>query len=164
MVTLNDYGNLEIYLSNVYDIIISGANLDEFKRACLTDEIAEKTGLRGLPNLIIETIRQFLDESNSEVSDNTKLNKLIHEWNENIAPILGVKCNTFDEFAKSVANVAEEWIEYVEIAQEQDVQQQTFVDVNMLLNENNHLRLENKHKDEEINNLKACLAALGQTV
>lgn len=171
MATIKEYETLGIYINNIYDIIRNGANnLDELKRACLTDEVSVKTGLRGLPDSIIETIVQFLGKS---YDSSIKVNAVIDEWNTNVAPILtGVTCNSFDEFAMQVANVAGQCIKYksAESMQPQQPvpvqsqQNQMFVDVNTLVSENTYLKSLNASKDEEIKALRERLVALGQPV
>lgn len=107
----------------------------------------------------------------SSNSSNSKVETLINEWNDNVAPILtGVKCNSLDEFAMQVANVAGQCIKYKSMEtmhQQQSAQpqqNQMFVDVNTLISENNYLKSLNVSKDEEIKALKARLVALGQSV
>ena len=167
MATTEEYVNLALYLNNIYDIIRNGANsLGELKKVCHTVEVSEKTGLNGLPDFIIETISQFLGESSDSY---VKVNTLISEWNEHVAPIFGVRCNTFDEFAIQAATVSSQWAKYksAEAMQQQPVQtqqNQMFVDVNTLINENNYLKSLNVSKDEEIKSLRERLVALGQPV
>lgn len=106
----------------------------------------------------------------SSNSSNSKVETLINEWNDNVVPILtGVKCNSLDEFAMQVANVAGQCIKYksAEAMQQQPVQSQQnqmFVDVNTLIKENNYLKSLNASKDEEIKALRERLVALGQPV
>lgn len=168
MATTEEYVTLALHLNNIYDIIKNGANnLDELKKVCFTDEVSVKTGFRGLPDFIIETVSQFLGESSDS---SVKVNTLINEWNEHVAPIFGVKCNTFDEFAIQAATVSSQWAKYKSaeaMPQQQPVQpqqNQMFVNVNTLVSENTYLKSLNVSKDEEIKSLRERLVALGQPV
>ena len=120
---------------------------------------------------IVDAIR--IVKENLLVNDERwgKVTTLINEWNASVVPILtGVVCNSFEEFAMQVANVAGQCIKYKSAKEAmpqppvQPQQNQMFVDVNTLVSENTYLKSLNASKDEEIKSLRERLVALGQPV
>lgn len=173
MATLKDYGELGGFLQLVCQYLEAGCTVDELKKVYHDAEIGlidrNKTGVCFNECVIIksiETIKNWLGVTNN---DNLKVTTLINEWNEHVAPIFGVRCNTFDEFAIQAATVSSQWAKYksAEAMSQQPVQpqqNQMFVDVNTLVSENNYLKSLNTSKDEEIKVLRERLIALGQPV
>ena len=177
MATVNDYGVLGSLIVHLADPLGDKElySIEGLKKVYHDDTLGLLDEEVPYTEAIINEALNIVKDAFSVSCDNPKLDKLIYEWNENIASIIGVKCNTFEEFAEQVARVSSDWAKAVksaEIAQQQPVQQlapqsqsqQTFVDVNTLLSENTYLKLVNEHKDKEIDILKARLTALGQTV
>lgn len=174
MATLKDYGHLLGSLLDLIDQYLSfGCNIDELKKVYHDAEMGlidrNGTGICSNEKVItdsIETIKNWLGVTNN---DDLKVNTLINEWNEHVAPIFGVRCNTFDEFAIQAATVSSQWAKYksAEAMSQQPVQpqqNQMFVDVNTLISENNYLKSLNASKGEEIKALRERLVALGQPV
>lgn len=173
------YGMLGASLKDAADNIRNGAtNLDELKKVyhdancgIIDANNNQATFSEGTLFEVLETVKSFfVNNYGLNVNEDwTRVSTLINEWNEHVAPIFGVKCNTFDEFAIQAATVSSQWAKYKssEAMQQQPVQpqqNQMFVDVNTLISENNYLKSLNTSKDEEIKALKARLVALGQPV
>lgn len=175
MATVSSYGVLGSLIEDVAELLGNKElySIEGLKKVYHDDTLGLLNEEIPYTEAIINESLNIIKDAFSVSCDNPKLDKLIHEWNENIASIIGVKCNTFEEFAEQVARVSSDWAKYnsAEIMQQQYVQQQaqsqqqqTFVDVNTLLSENNYLKTINQQKDKEINTLKARLVALSQTV
>lgn len=169
MITQKDYEQIASLLKGIAQYFTSGVTIAELKSLydwnetqidhlalCEWSDVQES----------IELIKKAL----SSVVYDDKVITLINEWNEHVAPIFGVKCNTFDEFAIQAATVSSQWAKYKSaeaIPQQQQVQSQQnqmFIDVNTLVRENTYLKSLNASKDEEIKSLRERLVALGQTV
>lgn len=169
MITQKDYEQIASLLKGIAQYFTSGVTIAELKSLydwnetqidhlalCEWSDVQES----------IELIKKAL----SSVVYDDKVITLINEWNEHVAPIFGVKCNTFDEFAIQAATVSSQWAKYKSaeaIPQQQPVQpqqNQMFVDVNTLVSENTYLKSLNASKDEEIKSLRERLVALGQPV
>lgn len=169
MITQKDYEQIASLLKGMAQYFTSGVTIAELKSLydwnetqidhlalCEWSDVQES----------IELIKKAL----SSVVYDDKVITLINEWNEHVAPIFGVKCNTFDEFAIQAATVSSQWAKYKSaeaIPQQQPVQpqqNQMFVDVNTLVSENTYLKSLNASKDEEIKSLRERLVALGQPV
>lgn len=153
------------------DLISCGYSIENIKEAyCNISDITDVRGFRHneeFLNKALEIINKAFRCSDD--ANTSKVNTLINEWNEHVAPIFGVRCNTFDEFAIQAATVSSQWAKYksAEAMSQQPVQpqqNQMFVDVNTLINENNYLKSLNASKDEEIKSLRERLVALGQPV
>lgn len=172
-ITEKDYCKIASLLTSIAQYFTSGATLTglkDFYDWNLSDE-GEGFDMPYWHDIksSIEIIKKVLSSSDYD----NKVTTLINEWNTNVAPILtGVTCNSFDEFAMQVANVAGQCIKYksAESMQPQQPvpvqsqQNQMFVDVNTLIRENNYLKSLNASKDEEIKVLRERLVALGQPV
>lgn len=174
------YGMLGASLKDAADNIRDGAiNLDELKKVyhdancgIIDANNSQATFSEGTLLEVLETVKTFfVNNYGLNVNEDlTRVTTLINEWNEHVAPIFGVKCNTFDEFAIQAATVSSQWAKYKSaeaIPQQQQVQSQQnqmFIDVNTLVRENTYLKSLNASKDEEIKSLRERLVALGQTV
>lgn len=173
---LEKYEALAGCIANIQFYIERGYTFDNLKKIYhdYSDGLIDRTALPYTEEIVLKSIENFkkalLDDSRcSDDTNISKVNTLISEWNEHVAPIFGVRCNTFDEFAIQAATVSSQWAKYKssETMQQQPVQpqqNQMFVDVNTLISENNYLKSLNTSKDEEIKALKARLVALGQPV
>lgn len=172
MATLIEYGELGSFLELVCQYIKAGCTIDELKKVHhdadmgLLDSETFNGFNEGVIIESIETIKNWFGVTNN---DNLKITTLINEWNEHVAPIFGVRCNTFDEFAIQAATVSSQWAKYksAEAMPQQPAQpqqNQMFVDVNTLVSENTYLKSLNASKDEEIKALRERLIALGQPV
>lgn len=172
---LSGYEALAGHIGCIEHLVEKGYTFDKLKRVYrdYSDGIIDRDALPYTEGIVLKSIDNFkkilLDDSRcSDNANISKVNTLISEWNEHVAPIFGVKCNTFDEFAIQVATVSSQWAKYKSAAmQQQSVQpqqNQMFVDVNTLASENIYLKSLNASKDEEIKALRERLVALGQPV
>lgn len=176
MATIKDCGEMGYLIHELSEMFKSGrCSIDEMKKIYHDDSLGIVTEDIPYTETIItealETVKTFfVNNYGLNVNEDlTRVNTLINEWNEHVAPIFGVRCNTFDEFAIQAATVSSQWAKYksAEAMSQQPVQpqqNQMFVDVNTLISENNYLKSLNASKDEEIKALRERLVALGQPV
>lgn len=176
MATVKDCGEMGYLIYELSEMFKSGCSIDEMKKIYHDDSLGIVTEDIPYTEAIItealETVKTFfVNNCGLNVNEDlTRVTTLINEWNEHVAPIFGVKCNTFDEFAIQAATVSSQWAKYKSaeaIPHQQPVQPQQnrmFVDVNTLVSENTYLKSLNASKDEEIKSLRERLVALGQSV
>lgn len=143
MVTQKDYEKITSLLKCMAQYFTSGVTIAELKSLYDWNETQIEHLILCEWSDVQESIESIKKALSSVYDD--KVNTLINEWNEHVAPIFGVRCNTFDEFAIQAATVSSQWAKYksAEAMSQQPVQpqqNQMFVDVNTLISENNYLK------------------------